>query len=257
MKKAHFFITILVLSLLLTACAGQATQDATVNTAVTTTETATTESTATESSTTETATTESTATESSTTETATTESTATESSTTETATTESTATESSTTETATTETATTESTATESNTTETVTTETAATEEAALSVMSLDEIANKLSEGIADMPMAENIKIPADLYPSYLFIDYVNDSEALANESMISSAAHSAVLLRLPEGSDIEKIRSDIEQQADPAKWICVSAEKVEVVSNGNLILLVMSYQDVADTMVERFKSMK
>ncbi len=222
MKKTHFFITILVLSLLLTACTGQSTQDATVNTAVTTTETATTESTTVESSTTETATTESTATESSTTETATTE-----------------------------------STTAESSTTETATTETAATENATLSTMSLEAIANKLSEGIADMPMAENIKISADLYPSYLFIDYIKDSEALANESMISSAAHSAVLLRLPEGSDIEKIRSDIEQQADPAKWICVSAEKVEVVSNGNLILLVMSYQDVADTMVERFKSMK
>ncbi len=145
-------------------------------------------------------------------------------------------------------------------TTESTTASTSTSEQSSgesLSSMSLDAIANKLTADIADMPMTENMEITADLYPNYLFIDYIDGSEALANEGLMSSVAHSAVLLRLPEGSDVEKIRSEIADNADPNKWICVGAEKTEAVSNGNLILFVMSFEDITNTMVDRFKNMK
>ncbi len=38
---------------------------------------------------------------------------------------------------------------------------------------------------------------------------------------------------------------------------VCVGAEKKEVISNGNHILLVMSFEDITDKMVERFMEMK
>ncbi len=125
-----------------------------------------------------------------------------------------------------------------------------------LNEMSLEEIISNLNEDL-EMPMAENMIVEKDWYPNYVFVDYIDGSEALANEAMMSSVAHSAVILRLPEGSDVKKIRSEIEKNADPTKWVCVGAEKVEVVSNGNHILLVMSFEDITDAMVERFMKMK
>ncbi len=128
--------------------------------------------------------------------------------------------------------------------------------ETGLSEMTLEEIITNLTKDL-EMPMTENMNVEKDWYPSYIFVDYIDGSEALANESLMSSVAHSAVILRLPEGSDVEKIRAKIEKNADPVKWICVGAEKKEVVSNGNHILLVMSFEDITDTMVERFMGMK
>ncbi len=146
--------------------------------------------------------------------------------------------------------------------TTTITSETSKSSEKAensgtkLNEMSLEEIISNLTKDL-EMPMTENMNVEKDWYPSYVFVDYIDGSEALANESLMSSVAHSAVILRLPEGSDIEKIRAELEKNADPVKWVCVGAEKKEVVSNGNHILLVMSFEDITDKVVERFMEMK
>ncbi len=134
--------------------------------------------------------------------------------------------------------------------------ETKESDSSALDKMSLEDIAKKLSDGL-EMPEVENIKVEKDLYPNYIFTEYIEGSQALANEAMMSSVAHSAVILKLPEGSNVEKIRSEIEKNVDPTKWVCVSAEKVEVVNNGNYILLVMSFTDIVDTMTEKFLEIK
>ena len=47
----------------------------------------------------------------------------------------------------------------------------------------------------------------------------------------------------------------DIEANANPNKWLCVTAEKTEVVSHGNLVLLVMSFEDDATTVVDNFNA--
>lgn len=69
------------------------------------------------------------------------------------------------------------------------------------------------------------------------------DFEAgLASESRISSQAHSIVLLRMPEGTDMEAAKAQIAASVDPFKWICVGVDpdKVRVESNGDLICIVM-----------------
>lgn len=65
--------------------------------------------------------------------------------------------------------------------------------------------------------------------------------EALASEPAINPGAHSLVLIRMPEGADIEKARTDILEGSDPQKWVCVGVEKVIVNNAGNLIILIMS----------------
>lgn len=70
--------------------------------------------------------------------------------------------------------------------------------------------------------------------------------EGLASEPIMSSVAHSVVLVRLKSASDAEKAKKEIKEKVDPNKWICVSVdeENVYVESIGDLVLLVMDNQN-------------
>ena len=76
----------------------------------------------------------------------------------------------------------------------------------------------------------------------FLGTDDVQFEAGLASESMITSQAHSIVLLRMPEGADMEAAKAKIAESVDPFKWVCVGVDpdKVRVESNGNLICVVL-----------------
>lgn len=146
--------------------------------------------------------------------------------------------------------------------------------------MALKDIADKLTEGLKEdeMPAMETVtldeeidaaiemqpegqdldkdELKKDMFQSYLFIPSVDGAEVVIQEPMMGSFAHSAVLLRLPEGADVEAVRKDIEANANPRKWVCVEAEKVNVTAHGNTILLVMSDAKTADTMTANFDAL-
>lgn len=77
----------------------------------------------------------------------------------------------------------------------------------------------------------------------YLGKSDIEFEEALASEPMIQPGAYSLVLVRVKEGADIEKIKTDIKENVDPRKWICVgvSEENIIVDNIGDIIFLVMS----------------
>ncbi len=106
----------------------------------------------------------------------------------------------------------------------------------------------------AELPRVIETELTSDLFKAYLFIDPIDGAEALSSDAMMSSVAHSVVLLRVPKGSDAEAIAADIEKNANPLKWVCVSAKKVVVKSTGNLILLVMSSEANADIIAKNFE---
>jgi hypothetical protein len=119
--------------------------------------------------------------------------------------------------------------------------------------MSVSEIMSKIMENVDTEFGTGEIELDADSLPYYAFVDYKDGYEAVANEAMISAIAHSVVLLRVPESEDAAAVAAEVNANADPAKWVCVEAEKTEVVQNGNLILLVMSTESVADAVVAGF----
>jgi hypothetical protein len=77
--------------------------------------------------------------------------------------------------------------------------------------------------------------------------------EGIASEPMMSSVAHSVVLLRVAEDADIESIETSIKENIDPRKWICVGVEDDQVIVDhvGDIIVLIMSHD--ADTLHESF----
>lgn len=108
----------------------------------------------------------------------------------------------------------------------------------------LSDVMNKLYENISEdeMPLLETVDVTKENQEYYLGNVSFNYQEALASEPVMSSIAHSVVLIRLKDTKNIESIKKEIKEKVDPNKWICVGVEdkNVIVVSKGNLILLVM-----------------
>ena len=112
----------------------------------------------------------------------------------------------------------------------------------------LAAIIEKLYKDVANVPKCENWEVKADNFKSFLFIDYIEGSKAVASEAqMIVSNPHGVVLLELPEGADVKAVAAEIEAKAELNKWICVSAEKAGVFTNGQYVVLVMSFKNIVD----------
>lgn len=122
--------------------------------------------------------------------------------------------------------------------------------------MSLEEIFDTILTDVKDLPAVSNVPVNSENFESYLFVKPIEGAEALASEGMINAVAHSAVLLRVPEGTDAAAVAKDIEANANPRKWVCVEAEKTTVSVHGNTILLVMSFADTTDAITANFDTL-
>lgn len=126
----------------------------------------------------------------------------------------------------------------------------------------LENLMNKVYEGQEDVipnsVQTQVIDIKDEvMVKSYTGLDNGDDLQYLVvSEPMISSQAYSFVLVTLKQGVDANKIAEKIKDKVDYRKWICVSAEKVYTTSSGNVVCLVMSSEEVAKPIYERFKTL-
>lgn len=67
------------------------------------------------------------------------------------------------------------------------------------------------------------------------------------SESMIGSVAYSALYIRTNDEADAQQLRQTLMDSINPAKWICVTAEKQIAGLFGNDIFFVMAATDTAD----------
>ena len=122
----------------------------------------------------------------------------------------------------------------------------------------LKDIMEKLYEGIpADQTpmMVESQELNSENFKYFAFTD-AKYKHAVARESMTGSTPHSVVLIRLENAEDAESTVKEIEQNADPRKWICVEAENTYVLSKGDLVVLIMS-NELAPKIKENFENLK
>ena len=117
----------------------------------------------------------------------------------------------------------------------------------------LSQIMASITSNLGEMPMLGEIELDKENFSFYTFADYVEGAEGYVSEPMMGSIAHSVVLVRLPEDTDVSAFAAKVKANADPRKWICVEAETVEVRTKGNIVLLVMSTKEVADKIVSQF----
>lgn len=125
---------------------------------------------------------------------------------------------------------------------------------------SLTDIMTKIYEGISeeDLPMMlSNVEVTKDMLENYVGTNDIDMKEALASEPMVGSIAHSVVLIRMNEGADMDAAVKMIEENANPNKWICVEAENVVVERKGDLIILIMSSNDLTNTLKTNFENLQ
>ena len=123
--------------------------------------------------------------------------------------------------------------------------------------LSMNEVVDKLYVGLEDnMPMVGSTEITKDNMKSYIGIDNLDIKEGIASEALIGSIAHSVVVLRVNDKVDVEKAKNDIKENANPRKWVCVEAEKVIVKSKGDVIILIMSNNELAPKIESNFDNL-
>jgi len=115
------------------------------------------------------------------------------------------------------------------------------TEEA---VLSFEDIINQMYESAAlELPMMGNVPLDKENMAYMLGVDNFDFVEGLVSEPMMGSFAHSVVMFSVEEGADIETIKSDIKNNVDGRKWICVGVEDENILVENvdNTIVLIMS----------------
>ena len=111
----------------------------------------------------------------------------------------------------------------------------------------LEEIMTKVYKDIPQdvRPMGlANTVVTEETVEYFLGTKDIEYEEALASEPMVSSIAHSVVLVRTKKNANVEEIKRKIKENVNPRKWICVEADEVIVKSKGNLIILIMVQGD-------------
>lgn len=134
------------------------------------------------------------------------------------------------------------------------------TKEEAISSMPLEDVMNALYEGIAeeDMPMfGDDVVITNDNVEWYLGTTEAVFDEGLAREPMISSIAHSTVLLRVEDEKQIDETMELVRNSVNTNKWVCVGIDPSELIleKKGNVILMIIDAIGIKDTMVTNFEN--
>ena len=65
-------------------------------------------------------------------------------------------------------------------------------------------------------------------------------TEAAMFGPMMGSIAYSMVMVRTAEGADVKAIAEGMKNGIDTRKWICVEADDLQVVSYGDVVMLIM-----------------
>lgn len=95
------------------------------------------------------------------------------------------------------------------------------------------------------------------LVKAFTGLENGNDLQYLAvSEPMMSSRAYSFVLAKVKDGVNANEIAKQMSEKIDTRKWICVSAEKLYATNSANIVCLVMSDEETAKPIYEKFKTL-
>lgn len=94
-----------------------------------------------------------------------------------------------------------------------------------------------------------------DAVKSIVGLENGDDLEYLvASEPMMSSQAYSFALAKVKSGVKADDVAKKISENVNPAKWLCVSAEKVYTTSSGDIVCLVMTSEEIGKPIYDSFK---
>ena len=64
---------------------------------------------------------------------------------------------------------------------------------------------------------------------------------AIASEPVMQPSAYELCLVRVKEGADIEQIKTEIKENVDPMKWVCVGVDPKNIIVDhrGDVVILI------------------
>lgn len=78
----------------------------------------------------------------------------------------------------------------------------------------------------------------------------------VVSEPMMSSQAYSLVVAKVKSGVNASKVAETMKTNIDTRKWICVTAEKLYATNSGDVVFLVMTRADLAQSVFNSFKTL-
>lgn len=78
----------------------------------------------------------------------------------------------------------------------------------------------------------------------------------IISEPMMMSQAYSLILAKVKDGVDANTVAKEMSENIDTRKWICVSAEKLYATSSGDVVFLIMTNEEMATPIYEKFKAL-
>ncbi len=76
--------------------------------------------------------------------------------------------------------------------------------------------------------------------------------EVAVSEPMMGSQAYSLVLVKLNQQEDAETVANEMLQGIDQRKWICVEADDLKVVAQGDVVMLIMVSSTFEDALTSQ-----
>ena len=125
----------------------------------------------------------------------------------------------------------------------------------------LTALVDKIYEGLEiEMPMLMSQPVDVTDNDMVSFITGLENADnveyVVASEPMMSSQAYSLVLVKVKKGANANEVAKEMNDKIDNRKWICVTAEKVYSTSSGDVVCLVMSNEETAKAVYEKFKTL-
>ena len=115
------------------------------------------------------------------------------------------------------------------------------------------------SNAKTDLPSLSTEKVDlsnTDIVTSYTGLKTTNDIDLLVvSEPLINAQAYLVAVIKVKDNVDVEKVKTEIYDNIDMRRWICVSAEKLYITNNGNVIFLVMADENWAKPVYDEFKT--
>lgn len=112
------------------------------------------------------------------------------------------------------------------------------------------ELSQDFRDSLADYDSGE---IPSESAEYLIGTTDVAYDESFYSMPLMNVVPYQCILLRLPEGTDMETAKQTLVDHADPRKWVCVEAESVIVENVGDVVLFVMADSQTANALQAAF----
>ncbi len=76
--------------------------------------------------------------------------------------------------------------------------------------------------------------------------------DVAVSEAMMSSQAYSLVLVQVKDPADAKLVAEEMLAGIDPVKWICVEADDLQIVTQGDIVMLFMVSSSLSDTVTSQ-----